>query len=376
MSRPATPATDAGANAPAIGTPLAEVETPQLVIDLDALAHNIAVIANHYRGQHIRLRPHGKNHKSPQILAMQIAAGGTVGGVCAAKVSEAEVFANAGAGNVLLVNQVVDAAKIKRLAAIAKRVDTIVAVDHPAQVPRLAAGATASDATLGVVIEIDTMMRRGGVRQIADAVALAKQVAATPGLRFRGVMSHQVPTVRPPTRAQRFAEGGRYIEHVLAAKAAIENAGLAVDVVSTGETWTYDVAATYPEVTEIEGGSYVVMEVPYAYMAEFRFAARVLGRIVQRLDDRRALGDVPIDAIGAPNGPPTVDGTAGLLVERIDHHGVVLASDGPMPLAVGDRFFLLTHQQDITMNRWERYLGVRDGFVETIIDAPARGCVH
>lgn len=377
MNPRATPAPDAGANgAPAIGTPLAEVETPQLVIDLDALAHNIAVIADHYRGKRIRLRPHGKNHKSPQILAMQIAAGGTVGGVCAAKVSEAEVFANAGAGNVLLANQMVDAAKIMRLAAIAKRVDTIVAVDHLTQVPRLAAGATALDTTLGVVVEIDTMMRRGGVRRIADAVALAKQVAATPGLRFRGVMSHQVPTVRPPTRAQRFAEGGRYIERVLAAKAAIENAGLAVDIVSTGETWTYDVAAAYPEVTEIEGGSYVVMEVPYAYMEEFRFAARVLGRIVQRPDDHHAVGDVPIDAIGAPNGPPTVDGPAGLVVERIDHHGVVLASDGPMPLEIGDRFSLLTHQQDITMNRWERYLGVRDGVVETIMDAPARGCVH
>ena len=360
-----------------IGTPLAMVETPALVIDLDALAHNIGVIAHHYRHRSIRLRPHGKNHKSPQILAMQVAAGGTVGGVCAAKVSEAEVFVDAGAGNVLLANQVVDTGKIRRLVAIAARVETSVAVDHSAQVGQLAACATAAGVELGVVIEVDTMMRRGGVRSLEAAVALAKQVAAAPGLRFRGVMSHQVPTARPPSRAQRFAEGGRCIERVLAAKAAIERAGLPVEMVSTGETWTYDVAATFDEVTEIEGGSYIVMEVPYAYMTEFRFAARVMGRVVERVDERRAIGDVPVDAIGAPNGPPTVEGEAGIVAERIDHHGVVLAMpDGPFPLAIGDTFFLLTHQQDITMNRWERYLGVRGGVVETIIDAPARGCVH
>lgn len=359
-----------------VGAPLAAVQTPALVVDLDALAHNIGVIAEHYRHRRIRLRPHGKNHKSPQILAMQVAAGGTVGGVCAAKVSEAEVFVDAGAGNVLLANQVVDAAKIKRLAAIAGRVETSVAVDHPAQVERLAAGAAEAGAELGVVIEVDTMMRRGGVRRLEAAVALAKQAAAARGLRFRGVMSHQVPTARPPSRAQRFAEGGRCIEQVLAAKAAIESAGLPVEMVSTGETWTYDVAATFDAVTEIEGGSYIVMEVPYAYMTEFRLAARVMGRVVER-GERRAVGDVPVDAIGAPNGPPTVEGEAGIVAERIDHHGVVLSvPDGPFPLAIGDPFFLLTHQQDITMNRWERYLGIRAGVVETILDAPARGCVH
>ena len=361
----------------AIGTPVEELDTPVLLLDLDALEHNIGVIAKHYQtGAGIRLRPHGKNHKSPQILAIQMAAGGTVGGVCAAKVSEAEVFANAGAGNVLLANQVVDADKIKRLASLAKRVDTTVAVDASIQIELLAAGARAVGATLGVVIEVDTMMGRGGARSIDQAVALARQAAATPGLRFRGLMSHQVPTVRPPTRQQRFAEGGGYIRRVLEVKAAIEAAGLAVEMVSTGESWTYDVAATFPEVTEIEGGTYIVMEVPYAYMREFRFAARVMGRVVAKPNARTAIGDVPIDAIGAPNGVPTVDGLDGVAVANIDHHGVTLAAEHELPLGIGDVFHLLTHQQDVTMNRWERYVGVRDGVVETLIEAPARGCVH
>ena len=359
-----------------IGTSIEALETPVLLIDMEALEHNIGVIASYYRDRHIRLRPHGKNHKSPRILAMQVAAGGTVGGVCAAKVSEAEVFADAGADNVLIANQVVDADKIRRLAMLAKRVDTMVAVDAETQIERLATGTRALGTTLGVVIEIDTVMRRGGVRSIEHAVALARIVAATPRLRFRGVMSHQVPSVRAPNRAERFAQGNRSIERVLEVKKAIEAAGIPVDVVSTGESWTYDVAASYPDVTEIEGGTYVVMEIPYAYMREFRLAARVMGRVYARPDAHTAIGDVPIDAIGAPNGVPTLEGFGGVAVKEIDHHGVVLSSRDALRLEIGAHFFLLTHQQDITMNRWDRYVGVRNGVVETIFEASARGCVH
>jgi 3-hydroxy-D-aspartate aldolase len=362
-----------------IGQSVEALETPVLLIDLDALEHNVAVIANHYRDKAIRLRPHGKNHKSPWILAMQLAAGGTVGGVCAAKVSEAEAFVAEARGtvaNVLVANQVVDERKIERLARLAERADVMVAVDDPAQVDRLVLGAAAVGTTLGVVIEVDIMMGRGGVRTVRQALALADCIAAAPGLRLRGVMSHQVPLARSPNRAERFAEGRRFIGRVIEVKDALEAAGFAVEVVSTGETWSYDVAATVPAVTEIEGGSYIVMEVPYAYMDEFAFAARVMGRIVSRPDTRTAIGDVHIEAIGAPNGPPTLDGLPGVAATAIDHHGVVLTSDRDFDLGVGEPFFLLTHQQDVTMNRWDRYIGVRRGVVEQVIDATARGCVH
>ena len=354
---------------------ISEVETPALIIDLDALEHNIGVIADCYRDKSIRLRPHVKNHKSPRILAMQMAAGCTVGGICAAKVSEAEAFAEV-AGNVLIANQIVGEEKIARLAALAGRVDTTVAVDAGVQVEQLSRGAQAAGVVFGVVIEIDTSMGRGGVRTTQQAVALAQQAMAAPNLRFRGVMSHQVPKARPPSREQRFAEGNRWIARVLEVKRAIEDAGLPVELVSTGESWTYDVAAMHPEVDEIQGGTYVVMEVPYAYMNEFRYAARVMGRVVRRLDTDTAVGDVPIDAIGAPNGVPTVDSPEGIEVASIDHHGVVLHGDWVERLSIGDPFFLLTHQQDVTMNRWDRYLGVRNGMVETVIEATARGCIN
>ena len=362
--------------APDTGTPVADLPTPVALVDLDALEHNIAIIANHYRGKSIRLRPHGKNHKSPAILARQIDAGGTVGGVCAAKVSEAEVFVDSGAGNVLIANQVVAPDKVRRLARLARRVATTVAIDDAAQISRLAAGATDVGVTLGVVIEVDTMMGRGGARTVAHAVELARQVVATDGLEFRGVMSHQVPTRRSPDRAHRFEEGGRYIARVLEAKHAIEAAGIKVDMVSTGESWTYDVAATFLDVTEIEGGTYALMEMPYTYMTEFRLALRIMGRVVARPDRNTAVGDVPIDAIAAPNGLPTLEGWEQVRVSALDHHGVTLSSTASMPLEVGETFFLLTHQQDMTVNRWDRLIGERDGVVEDVIEVLARGCVH
>ena len=354
-----------------------DLPTPTLLLDLDALDHNIGVIADHYRDATTRLRPHGKNHKSPWVLERQLTAGGTIGGVCAAKVSEAEVFVDSGLiDNVLIANQIVDAGKIDRLCQLAQRVDLVVAIDAAEHLDRLAAGVRrAASATVGVVIEIDTMMRRGGSRTIDAAVELAKTAHDHPDLVFRGVMSHQVPTTPAPDRHARFEEGLRYIDHVLDVKHAIEAAGVPVDIVSTGESWTYDVAATRSEVTEIEGGTYIVMEVPYNYMHEFRYAARMLGRVIEIKDSTTAVVDIPIDAIGAPNGPPSIWNRSDARTVAIDHGGLTIATDEDA-VAVGDLLQFLPHQQDVMMNRWDQYVGIRGETVERYIEVSARGCVH
>ncbi len=354
-----------------------DLPTPTLLLDLDALEHNIGVIAGHYETTATKLRQHGKNHKSPWVLERQINAGGTVGGVCAAKVSEAQVFVDSGlVDNVLIANQVVDAAKIDRLCSLAGRADMVVAIDDREHLERLAAGVRrAGGVRLGVVIEIDTMMRRGGTRTIDAAVALAEAADQNPDLTFRGVMSHQVPTTASPDRHARFDEGLKYIDHVLDVKHAIEAAGIRMDIVSTGESWTYDVAATRPEVTEIEGGTYIVMEVPYDYMTEFHYAARMLGCVIAMENETTALIDIPIDAIGAPNGPPSVWRRSDVRTKSIDHTGLTVEID-PGAVAVGDLLQFLPHQQDVMMNRWDEYVGIRGETVERRIEVTARGCIH
>ncbi|MEX2599191.1 MAG: alanine racemase [Dehalococcoidia bacterium] len=361
---------------PAAGTPVSQLDTPCMVVDLDALEHNMRVMAETYANSSCKLRPHVKNHRSPEIIRRQMAMGGTVEGVCSAKVSEAEVFVDAGIPQVLIANQAPTLDKVRRLAALANRADIIVAVDAPEHVGLLADGAQEADVTIGVVIEINTSMGRAGIREADTSVALARLVTDSPGLRFRGIMSHQTMDGMPD-RETRYLKAREYFAIVLEVKRVLEEAGFPVEIVSAGETWTYDVAAETPGITEVQGGTYIMMSVPYSYMRDFKYAARVYGTVISTPAPDTAIGDVPVEAIGAPDGElPTVEGLPGVRVRMITPEHTVLEMDSRKPLRVGDRFALITHQQDITMTRWDQYVVARDGLVVDVWDVPARGRHH
>src|SRR5919108_6001198 len=152
---------------PAIGTPIAELETPCLLVDLDAAEHNLQVVADTYRDTTCKMRSHVKNLKTPVLAHMQMRAGGTIDGVCAAKVAEAEVMVEGGITDVLIANQVVGRDKIARLCALARRANLKVAIDDARNLRELSRAAQAHGVTLGVVIEVDTSMHRAGIRQVA-----------------------------------------------------------------------------------------------------------------------------------------------------------------------------------------------------------------
>jgi 3-hydroxy-D-aspartate aldolase len=307
---------------------------------------------------------------------MQMRAGGTVGGVCAAKVSEAEVMVEGGIHDILIANQVVAPEKIARLCALARQADMKVAVDHAHNLRALSDMAQAHGVTLGVVIEVNTSMHRAGIRNPEAGVELAKLAAALPGIAFRGIMSHQTLPGQPD-RHTRQVEGRRYMQMCLDVKDAIEAAGMPVEIVSTGETWTYDVAADLPGVTEVEGGTYALMSTAYAYMSEFAIAAKILGTIMSTPRPGVAIGDVGVQALASPNGVlPTVEGLPGVSVEALYDKHIVLRSDGTTPLKVGDTFLLHSGQQDIMVNRWDQYIAVRQGRVEAVWEITARGCHH
>ena len=360
---------------PPPGTPIEELDTPCLLLDLDALEHNIGVMANYYRNRAAKLRPHIKNHKSPAIAHMQIRAGGTVGGVCAAKVSEAEVMVQAGIPQVLIANQIVARGKIARLMALAKDADMLVACDDPQNASALSAGATASGSRLGVVVEVDTQMGRCGVRSIEEGVRLAEIIHRLPGITFRGIMSHQnfTPTGEEETRV---LEGRRIIQKVLDLRQALEERGLPVEIVSTGETWSYDVAGDMPGVTEIQAGTYVLMDTGYSHMSEFRHAVKVLGTVVSAPRPGAAVGDVGIKAIGTSKGLPSVENIEGITVAALHAEHTMLRLGHGAHLRPGDKFTLIPAQQDILVSRWDQYTAVRRGRVEAVWDISARGCFH
>jgi 3-hydroxy-D-aspartate aldolase len=322
------------------------------------------------------MRTHVKNLKTPVLAHMQMRAGGTVGGVCAAKVAEAEVMVEGGINDIFIANQVVGRDKIERLCALAKLADVKVAIDDPRNLQELSEVAHAHGVTLGVVIEVDTSMHRAGVRRVSQGVDLAKLATTLPGVAFKGVMSHQTIPGRP-SKETRLIEGRRFIQMCLDVKDAIEAAGIPVQVVSTGESWTYDVARDIPGVTEVEGGTYALMSHSYSFMREFHMAAKILGTIISTPRPGVAIGDVGMRALAGPGGVlPEVEGMPGVTVEALHPNHIVLRSEGFTPLKVGDKFLLYSGQQDVMVNRWDQFVAVRHGVVEAVWEIPARGCHH
>ncbi len=358
---------------PTVGTPIAELDTPCLILDMDALDNNMDVIAGFYAGQSSKLRGHSKNHKTPAIAHRQIRRGGTVGGVCSAKVAEAEVMVHGGIPSVFITSEVIAPLKIERLCALAQQAEMLVACDDPQNAKDLSRAAAAQGVELGVVIELETGLRRCGVQDTQQGLALAQTITGLPGLAFKGIMSHQVIPAMPD-REDRVTEGRRAIQPVIDLKDAIEADGIPVEIVSTGETWSYDVAGEIPGVTEIQGGSYLIMETAYDYMTEFHHAGKVLTTIISTPRPGVAVGDAGIKTVGMLRGLPKVDARPGVAVESMDPDRTVFRLDAGVELNIGDQLALLPSQQDAMVSRWDRFIGIRNGKVEAVWDIQARGC--
>lgn len=361
---------------PLPGTPVGDLETPCFIVDMDAVEHNFQVIADAYRDSVCKMRQHTKNIKSPFLAKMQIDAGGTVGGVCCAKVAEAEVMVLGGITDVLVANQVVARDKIARLCALARHGDMKVCVDNARNVRDLSEVAVEHGVTIGVLIEVHAGMGRAGVRTIEEGVELAKLAQRAPGVRFRGVMSHQHLAGHPDKEARVLA-GREWVQICLDVKEAIETVGIPVEIVSSGETWSYDVARDMPGVTEVEGGTYALMGTSASHMDEFRFAGKVLGTVISTPRPGVAVGDVGTRGLAVVAGLiPTVEGVPGVGVEAVMPEHIVLRADGEMPLKLGQKFTLVPGYQDGLVNQWDQFVGVRDGLVEGVWDIPGRGCFH
>ncbi len=360
---------------PAVGTKIDDVQTPALVIDLDALDHNFSTVSKMYDGKICKMRQHAKNIKSPVVLQRQIDAGGTLGGVCVAKVAEAEVMIQGGIKDVLVTSEVVGQNKLRRLAALAKNGHVKVCIDNLENVRDMSVAAVEMGVEIGVLIEVDTSMGRAGVRSPEEGVSLAKESTSLPGIKFLGVMSHQ--TVNGwADRETRFTEGRRYIEICLDVKRAIESEGIPVEMVSSGETFSYDVASEIEGVTEVEGGTYALMSASSRYMDDFAVAGKIIARVID-VKEGYAFIDAGLRCLGGPMGiTPVVEGHEDVEFVKMEESSSVLKSEGRIPFAVGEMLYLLSNQQDIMVNRWDEFLALRNDVVEAVWDIPARGCHH
>jgi D-serine deaminase-like pyridoxal phosphate-dependent protein len=346
------------------------IETPALLVDLDALEANIRLMADWFRGRRARLRPHFKTHKSPAIAHRQVAAGAK--GICCAKLSEAEVLVASGITDVLIANQVVDPAKIARLAGLARGgAKVTVCADNHANVAELSKAASRVGTVLRVLVEVDVGMNRCGVRTADEALALARTIAGSPGLLFEGIQAYEGHLVQLVDREARRAGVREMADRVGRIKAMMEADGLAVNEVSGAGTATYDITGDDTIWTEIQAGSYVFVDTSYRPMGlPFREALSVLATVVHKRPGV-AVTDAGMKVISTDHGPPSVKGDPGLEVRLNEEHGIV--SDPADELSYGRKIELVPGHCCTTVNLHDRYHCLRDGNLEVVWPIPGRG---
>ena len=283
----------------AIGRRRDELVTPALVLDIDAAQRNIDHMARSLRDMGTAtIRPHYKTHKSPELARRQVAAG--AGGLSMATVWEAAVLAGAGLDDLFVVNTVSHPAKIALLADLARDHTILVAVDEAANAAALSAAAVRAGSTLGVMVEVDTGMDRCGVDTAPDALALARQVADLPGLRFEGITGyegHCSLTIDDDLRQQRQREAMTFFTGVAE---LIEDGGIPCPIRSAGGIATWNWTAAFPGITEIQAGTYVIMDNYHGQMVPgFEHSLTVQASVISRQSDK-VIVDAGNKSVAAP----------------------------------------------------------------------------
>jgi 3-hydroxy-D-aspartate aldolase len=361
----------------------ADIQTPALVLDLDALERNIRKMGEYARAHGMRHRAHGKMHKSVDVLKLQMELGGAVG-VCCQKVSEAEVFARAGIAEILVSNQVRDAAKIDRLARLPKLSggEVITCVDDPANVAELSEAAQRHGSTLGVFVEIDCGAGRCGVTSTAAVVEIAKAVTAAPGLFYRGIQAYQGAMQHLDSYAERRAKIDAAVAQVREAVDALQAEGIETDLISGGGTGSYYFEANSGLYNELQCGSYAFMDADYGRIldetgaridaGEWENAFFLLTSVMSHAKPDKAICDAGLKAQSVDSGLPVIFGRDDVdYVKCSDEHGVI--ADPQAALKVGDKLKLVPGHCDPTANLHDWYVGVRGGVVETVWPVSARG---
>jgi len=363
-----------------IGDPLEAVETPALVVDLDALEHNLDLMANAVRGSGLALRPHAKSHKCPDIAMAQVARGAV--GVCCQKVDEAAAFVAAGIADVLVTNEIVVPSKIARLAALAQSATVGVLVDDARVIPDLSAAAAHAGGTLHVYVEIDVGAGRCGVAPGAAAVPLAQAADAARGLRFRGIHAYHGAAQHLRTPGERRAAIERASAVAAETKAAIERAGVACPVITGAGTGTWQLERDSHVYTELQPGSYVFMDADYARNAlapdqhAFEQSLYVLSSVMSAPTPERAVVDAGLKALAFDSGLPEVHAARGLRYAKAsDEHGVLEVDPSQAQPAIGDRVWLIPGHCDPTANLYDWLVGMRGPRVECVWPVAARGAL-
>jgi len=342
---------------------ISEIPTPALLVDVPAMERNIRRMAAFFAQGPCRLRPHFKAHKTPEIARRQLA-GGSCSGLTCATVGEAEAAATF-CDDILIANQVLGVGKAERVAALARRIDIKVAVDSLAGLDDIAAAAREAGVTIGVLVEVAAGFRCG-VAPGEEAVTLARRVAETEGVALRGVMGYEGHAVGLEDRASREITARKAMERVLASVQAIREAGLPCEIVSAGGTGTYDITGRMEGITEVQAGSYVLMDTAYAKLGlPFEQAVSLLGTVLSRPSPTMCVADCGHKSCTYDHGNPAVKGVEGASVVFLADEHALISLPPASGIKPGDRIELWPSHIDPTINLHDA-LYAAEG--ETVID--------
>jgi D-serine deaminase-like pyridoxal phosphate-dependent protein len=336
------------------------------------MERNIARMAGFFSGGPCRLRPHFKAHKTPEIARRQLAAGSCTGITCAT-VAEAEVAAGF-CDSVLIANEVIGAGKAARVADLGKRIDVIVAVDSAAGLEEIAAAASGAGASVGALVDVNVGLPRCGVAPGEEALALARRVVEAAGVRLRGVMGYEGHAVGIEDRADREARARRAMEKLLATATLIREAGLPCEIVSAGGTGTYDITGRIEGITEVQAGSYVLMDGAYAKLGlPFEQAFWISSTVLSRPGPALLVADCGLKTCAVDHGNPALKDVPGASVMFLSDEHATIAVPPECPLAPGDRIALWPGHIDPTINVHDALYAVEGERVVDVWRVEARG---
>jgi len=349
-----------------------EIPTPALVVDVAAMERNIRRMAEFFAEGPCKLRPHFKAHKTPEIARRQLAAGSCTGLTCAT-VGEAKL-ASGFCDDILIANQVIGRDKTDRVAAVTKAASITVAVDSQLGLDQIAKSASDAGTSVGIVVDINVGMPRCGIEPGEAALGLARRIADTASVRLVGVMGYEGHVVGREERMKRESGAGKSMDKLLTTAGMIREDGLACEIVSAGGTGTYDITGRMDGITEIQAGSYVLMDTAYAKLdIPFEQALTVLGTVVSRTSPELCVTDSGHKACTEDHGNPDVKGIEGASVLFLSDEHATITLPSESAVRPGDRIELWPSHIDPTINLHDVLYAVNeDGSVE-VWPVSARG---
>ena len=361
------------------GTPTAALDTPALLLDLDAFDRNVARMAGTFKKAGVGWRPHTKGIKVPALAHRLLAAGAH--GVTCAKVSEAEVMANAGIKDLLIANQVIGEQKVRRLAFLCKQADVIVGVDSAFGIAQLDRAAGEAGSRPRVLVEVDTGMGRCGVSPGEDAVALARRVADTKHLRFAGFMAWEGHCAAIKDVDEKRAAVKEAIGKLTSSADAARAAGLPVEIVSCSGTGTYQYAAEVPGITEVQAGGGTLGDVHYRddFSVDHETALTVITTVISRPSDRMIVTDGGFKTFGTTHSLPQPVGISTKQIERVSlsaEHGRLILTEGLAKPEIGDHLEWVVGYSDSTVFLHDTIYAHRNNTVQAIWQISGRGKIQ